>query len=81
MAREGHFPFWRPIAVTLLFVAVPTALFFGAKFYTATLWGDPGHEREECVATAGMAAYALQLWHFRRNKRLLKDPIDVKWYS
>jgi len=68
---RDHFPFWRPIVITLLIVAVPTALFFGAKYYTATLWGDPVRARAECRVAAGMAAQIL------RGEDLI-DPVAAK---
>jgi hypothetical protein len=72
---RDHFPFWRPIIITLLIVAVPGALFFGAKYYTAQLWGDTVRARAECRAAAGMAA------HILRSKDLIdpaaaKDPVQ-----
>ena len=71
MSRDGHFPFWRPITITLLIAVIPTALYFGAKYYTTMLWGSPAHKRAECVAAAGMAA------HILRTKDLL-DPAARK---
>ena len=72
---RDHFPFWHPIIITLLIVTVPAALFFGAKHYTAQLWGDTVRARAECRAAAGMAA------HILRSKDLIdpaaaKDPIQ-----